>query len=484
MSPDEGPNEPSHPARPDRGGTEPRVIAPFEVWGGIECTRVWIGDVTRDQLDVTGHARREDDLDRLAELGVQGVRYPVLWDRVAPNGLADADWSWPDRRLARLRELGIRPVVGLLHHGPGTRGATYLDPDFPARFADYAGAVARRYPWLDTWLPINEPLTTARFAGLYGFWWPHANDRDTFVRILLNQLLGVRAATRAIRAEIPGASVGQNEDIGRTRGTPPLAQLVRFHNVRRWLTFDLLTGRVDERHPMWTYLVGAAGAGPLLEDLRTDPCPPDLLGVDTYVTSERWLDHRVRHFPRESWSRDGHRRFADVESVRVVDTRFGGVARAMRETWRRYHLPIALSEVHLGGSSRDQLAWWHEALAAAMQGRKDGVDVRAITNWATFGLQDWTSLLREERGDYEPGAFDTRFDPPILTTLGEAVRATAAGAEARRRPRGWWRRADRAFWGHRQTRAGTGGRSRVTVTSTRVRVATGAPRGNRHDGGS
>ena len=25
-----------------------------------------------------------------------------------------------------------------------------------------------RYPWIDAYTPVNEPLTTARFSGLYG----------------------------------------------------------------------------------------------------------------------------------------------------------------------------------------------------------------------------------------------------------------------------------------------------------------------------
>ncbi len=44
---------------------------------------------------------------------------------------------------------------------------TQLDADnFVSMFTDYAGVVARRYPWIQDWTPINEPLTTARFLTL------------------------------------------------------------------------------------------------------------------------------------------------------------------------------------------------------------------------------------------------------------------------------------------------------------------------------
>src|SRR5207302_7291138 len=94
---------------------------PLEVWAGVECTVNRVGADYHDQLEESGHAARPDDLDRFAALGVRTLRYPVLWERVAPDGPASADWAWPDERLARLRRLGVEPIVGLVHHGSGPR---------------------------------------------------------------------------------------------------------------------------------------------------------------------------------------------------------------------------------------------------------------------------------------------------------------------------------------------------------------------------
>src|SRR5687768_1049695 len=92
---------------------------PLELWAGTECTVNRIGNRYFDQLERTGHDRRIDDLDRFAELGVKTLRYPILWERTAPRGLEQADWTWADQRLDRLRALGIGPIVGLVHHGSG-----------------------------------------------------------------------------------------------------------------------------------------------------------------------------------------------------------------------------------------------------------------------------------------------------------------------------------------------------------------------------
>ena len=52
--------------------------APLELWAGFECTLNRVGDAQHDQLALTGHYGRLDDLDRLAELGVRTIRYPIL----------------------------------------------------------------------------------------------------------------------------------------------------------------------------------------------------------------------------------------------------------------------------------------------------------------------------------------------------------------------------------------------------------------------
>src|SRR3954452_10537981 len=112
------------------------MASSIELWGGVECTLNRVGDCYIDQLELSGHDKRLSDLDRFADLGIVAMRYPVLWERTAPNGVDAADWSWPDERLARLRTLGIRSIVGLVHHGSGPRHTSLLDPTFPEQLAE------------------------------------------------------------------------------------------------------------------------------------------------------------------------------------------------------------------------------------------------------------------------------------------------------------------------------------------------------------
>src|SRR5947199_8837206 len=136
-----------------------------ELWAGFECSVVRVQDAVYDQIERGGHASRPEDLDLIASLGVKTLRYPVLWERIARDAPLQTDWRWSDERLARIRELGIQPIVGLLHHGSGPRWTSLVDPLFADHLAAFAESVAERYPWVSIYTPVNEPLTTARFAG-------------------------------------------------------------------------------------------------------------------------------------------------------------------------------------------------------------------------------------------------------------------------------------------------------------------------------
>src|SRR3954467_15039913 len=236
-----------------------RDMGAIQLWGGIECTINRVGDRFVDQLERCGHYTREGDLEAIAALGVKALRFPVLWERVAPDGVARADWSGADRALTRLRDLGVEPIVGLVHHGSGPSGTHLLDPRFPQRLPPLPPAFAPRYPWVRRYTPINEPLTTARFAALYGHWYPHCRDDRSFVRALMTQLRATVLAMRAIRDVIPEARLVQTEDIGKTWATSELQYQADYENERRWLTYDLLCGTFDVDGVVgdWLRLIGA-----------------------------------------------------------------------------------------------------------------------------------------------------------------------------------------------------------------------------------
>jgi len=434
------------PPRPEDAVPSRTEMPPLELWAGPECTVNRVGDIYRDQVEMTGFAARADDLDRLAGLGVRRLRFPLLWERIAPEAPQRFDWRWSDARMARLRELGLPVIGGLVHHGSGPRYTDLLDDAFPDQLAAYARAVAERYPHVDAWTPVNEPVTTARFSALYGLWYPHRRDDRAFVRALLQQMRGTVLAMRAVRAVNPDARLVQTEDLGLVRSVARLRYQADFCNVRRWLSFDLLAGRVDRRHPLWRYLRRHGASEAELYAFVEEPCPPDVLGINHYVTSDRFLDDRLEHYPAEMHGGNGRHAFVDAESVRVHGDPAGGFAPRLREAWERYRLPLAVTEAHLHCTREEQLRWLHQAWQAAQTVRAEGADVRAVTAWSAFGAVDWNSLITREAGHYESGLWDIRGDAPRPTALAALARRLAAGEPADHpalASHGWWQRPSR-----------------------------------------
>jgi dTDP-4-dehydrorhamnose reductase len=178
-------------------------------------------------------------------------------------------------------------------------------------------------------------------------------------------------------------------------------------------------------------------------------CPPDLIGVNHYVTSDRHLSEHRQMFPRDTWGGNGRHAYADTEAVRAMPGSVSGLRGALRDAWDRYRLPIAITEVHLGCTPDEQLRWLWEAWTDARQLRASGMDLRAVTAWALLGSFDWNSLLTVDAGYYEAGAFDVRNRIPQPTAVARLIRELATGAQPESAhllgEPGWWHRPDRLF---------------------------------------
>jgi len=421
------------------------LSVPLALWGGAECTINRVGDRYRDQLVLTGHDIRPTDLDRFADLGLEALRYPLLWETFAKARDPEPLWAWHGERLDRLQMRGIKPIIGLIHHGSGPATTNILASDFATGLADHAREAARRFSWIDDWTPVNEPLTTARFSALYGHWYPHARDERSFWLGLLNQIDGVRLSMAAIRAVNPGARLIQTEDMGNTASTTECADQAAFDNLRRWASWDMLAGKFAPDHPFWPRLA-AMGFEARLEAMATSPCRLDVLGLNHYLTSDRYLDHRLERYPAAATGSSPLGAYADIEAVRIPGCS-RGIEGALRESWERYQIPIALTEVHNGCTREEQMRWLKEAWDTAVRLRSEGVAIEAVTPWSLLGSFDWNSLLTCEANHYESGVFDMRGPAPRPTALAPLIKTLAAGKQALHPVldrTGWWRSHGRA----------------------------------------
>ena len=191
----------------------------LELWGGYECTVNRVGDQWFDQTPRSGHEHRITDLELFADLGMTALRYPALWERISPQDPEIRDFRWTDERLPRIRDLGMEPILTLCHHGSGPHYTSLIQDSFVPGLARHATAVAERYPWVRDWTPVNEPLTTARFSALYGYWYPHTQTEAAFWTALLNEIDATRLSMREIRRVNPQARLIQTDDLGYCHAT-------------------------------------------------------------------------------------------------------------------------------------------------------------------------------------------------------------------------------------------------------------------------
>ncbi|HEY0758470.1 MAG TPA: glycoside hydrolase [Acidisarcina sp.] len=411
----------------------------LELWGGIECTVNRVADTYFDQMERCGHYQRSGDLELLRGLGLTRLRYGLHWERFCAAGTLEIFAE----RLGEMQDLGMEPIAGLVHHGSGPPDTSLLDPDFGKKLAGYALALARRYPWIQSYTPVNEPHTTARFSGLYAHWYPHHRNFRSYVRALVNQLRGSVLSMRAVRTVRSDALFVHTEDGGKTWSTPELAELCEQREHRRWLGTDLLCGLVDERHPLFGFLRRHGLTEAEILWFAENPCRPDIVGLNYYVTSDRFLDHRTSRYPRFLAGGDtGREPLVDIEAVRLRRGGIAGAGAILTEAWRRYRIPVAITEAHLGGPPAEQVKWLSGIWNEARETREVGVDCRAVAAWAVFGSYDWCSLVTRNEGVYEPGVFKVRRGAPIPTALAGLVRGLAQGQVVQSEG-GWWTRPDR-----------------------------------------
>lgn len=425
-----------------------------EIWGGLECTINRIGDTFRDQLTYAQYYQRKNIIELIASLGIKKLRFPILWEaHQQSSSQQKIDWSRTKSEIEKLISYGITPIAGLLHHGSGPRFTNVLDKDFPNLFAEYAAKVASEFTSLEYFTPVNEPLTTARFSCIYGYWFPHEKDEYTFVNFLLNELKATVLAMKAIRKIIPGAKLVQTEDITKTHSTPKMRYQAAFENKRRWLTYDILCGKLNRQHFFWRYLTEMGIEKEKLEFFLENPCPPDIAGFNYYVTSERYLDEKVENYSSNSCGGNGIDYYADVEAVRAIKP--SGLSSILKEAWDRFHLPIALTEVHMHCTREEQLRWFKEAWDSAVRLRKKGVNVHAITSWSLLGAFDWNSLLTKEEGIYESGVFDIHNNNLRPTAMAKLIRSLISAGNYKHpviKEKGWWHKS---FPNHRSVFSNT-----------------------------
>jgi beta-glucosidase len=185
----------------DEDGRGPSIWDTFSHTPG----KVYRGDTGDRACD--HYHRLEEDLDLMADLGLNAYRFSVAWPRIQPEGSGPANRKGLDhyRRLVEgLRERAIEPMITLYHwdlpQALEDRGG-WTSRETSERFAEYVSVVYEALA--DTvrfWITLNEPWVSAWNGYGMGVHAPGHEDTSKALAATHHLLLGHGLALERMRA--------------------------------------------------------------------------------------------------------------------------------------------------------------------------------------------------------------------------------------------------------------------------------------------
>lgn len=342
------------------------------------------GERPLDEYELTEHYQHwHSDMQLASEAACEFIRWGIPWYRVNP-ARGRWDWDWTDRVLGRMGELGIRPIIDLLHYGtPMWLEREFANPDYPQLFTEYAVAAAERYAdHVADYTPVNEPMIHARFTGDIAYWPPYLSGEAGFNQISLALAEGFVGAQRGI-----AETLGERATFVHVDATARFAgdidgqhrELVELQRNQSFLVEDLVTGRVHSDHPMVERLLRTGATESQLDWFISNSIRPDIMGVNYYPRhSTQLMEEGVVH--------DGG--FKDPWPIQ--DDGVAGLEELLRTYADRYAAPVMLTETCVTATVEERIAWLEASVECVRGLRRDGVDVVGYTWWPLFDMYEWT----------------------------------------------------------------------------------------------
>ena len=408
-------------AREDGRGTS--------IWDSFADHPGHILDGSTPTVAADHYHRYREDVELIAELGVDDYRFSIAWPRIVPDGdgeINTAGLDFYDRLVDALLEKGVRPVPTLYHWDlPLTlqHQGGWMTRNTAHAFARYTEKVAERLSdRVTTWLTLNEMSVHT----LYG----HAlTEHAPGLGLVLDalpaahhQLLGHGLAVQALRAagattigvpsqHFPVVPASTNDD--------DVFAATMFETLTNWLFSDpILLGTYpsDEIRQMIRAGINRT-EGELDDDLATISQPLDMYGVNYYEPT-RIAAPRTDRDSRgvlEVDIPDGLP-FAPVAIEGVERTDFGwavvpsGLTDILITLRDRYPQLPPLIVTESGASYHDRpdengavhderrIRFLEGHLGAVRHAIAAGVDVRGFYVWSILDNFEWAAGYREQFG--------------------------------------------------------------------------------------
>lgn len=356
--------------------------------GGIEDTFV---PQTRnnhralDEYDLMGHYENwREDLALGSDLGLNAVRWGVPWYRVERIP-GEFDWQWTDEVIPYMvEELKITPIIDLMHYGcPFWLNKEFANKDYPQRVANYAAKFAERYKeWIRWYTPLNEPIINALMCGKRGIWPPYIRGDRGYIRIMLQLAKGIIKTVKAINEIDPEAKMFHVEATGLTRSASEDLSALALEDQRRgYVCYDLITGQINSKHPLFTWLLRNGATPKELTQIASDPITLDVIGMNFYPqwsTKQIYLNKSGRISYR-NWEEEGT-----------------GLSDLIKDYYEHYKVPIMITETSAFPPDEVRSRWLQSSIATIKNLRATGVPVIGYTWFPLFTMIDWRYRLGNE----------------------------------------------------------------------------------------
>lgn len=333
-----------------------------------------------DEYELTDHyARYREDIDLMASLNIPCARYGVPWHRIQPTQ-STWDWDWSERAIDYLLERDIEPILDLVHYGvPSWMAGAFIHPDYPQRVAEFAHHFGEKFKGrIHWWTPLNEPRITAWFCGKTGTWPPNRKSWHGFIEVLLPICRGIVECSRVL-GRVDAENVICHVDAA-NNWLPPLPdepflhELTKFREDLMFLSLDLVTGRVDENHDLYRWLLRHGALQSTLDWFQENAIELDVIGVNAYPMLSQ-------------------KQYVRTPSGKVrIRFPYGGstmLERIMENYWNRYQRPMMIAETAGRGRVSRRMQWLRDSTVGVKNLRERSVPVVGYTWWPMFDLVSW-----------------------------------------------------------------------------------------------
>lgn len=318
------------------------------IMAGFECgTQRKRGGGRHDFIHATRHdVWAERDYALLDRHGIASARDGLRWHLIESEP-GCYDWSSVAAQRAGAAAAGITVAWDLLHYGwPDWLDA--FDPQFVARFADFAAAAARHLGPGGCYTPVNEISFMAWAGGDVAYFAPFRTDcADELKAVFCRAAI---AGARAIRAVDPQATLLTSEPLIHVAVAAPGAHHSAVAARMRWAQHEAALILLGKHRP-------ELGGAPELFDR---------IGLN-YYPHNQFDSNRHRLAPGDPRRRPLHRMLIDAHGL--------------------YAKPLLLSET--GSEDDSRAAWLAETCAEVRKANARGADVRAVCLYPILNHLGW-----------------------------------------------------------------------------------------------